>query len=211
MKRSKKVVYASMRKSWVPHSITTITLASFALTGCGDSKQDASLYRSLDECETDNPQIAEECKAAYQYALDDAEKTAPKYRSVSDCEDEFGTNGCVQSRSNSSWFMPAMAGFMFARALNNNSYSSFYSQPLYTSYNPRSSYYRNWLSSDGYQYGSYRSSGKNHSIKVSKDQMKPKAATTRTISRGGFGSSVKAKSSWGSSRSSHSKSKGWGG
>ncbi|MGL6117921.1 DUF1190 domain-containing protein, partial [Plesiomonas sp.] len=49
--------------------------------------------------------------------------------------------------------------------------------------------------------------------------LKSKPATTRTISRGGFGSTVEAKSNWGSKESSRSYSSGksssssrsWGG
>jgi uncharacterized protein YgiB involved in biofilm formation len=43
--------------------------------------------------------------------------------------------------------------------------------------------------------------------RVNKDVYKPKPTVNRTMKRGGFGSSVRAKSSWGSS----GRKGGWGG
>ena len=45
------------------------------------------------------------------------------------------------------------------------------------------------------------------SMRVSEKSLKPKPTVSKTMSRGGFGSSVRAKSSWGSS----TKKGGWGG
>ncbi|MDC4168015.1 hypothetical protein DA099_05720 [Photobacterium damselae] len=204
MKRSKKVVYASMKKSWVPKSLTTITMASFALTGCTDNDQPATIYQTLDDCISDNPDIVEQCKSAYQYALEEAERTAPKYKTDSDCMAEFGIDTCIKA-PNHDWFMPAMAGFMFARALNNTTTSHYYSQPMFRSHYPTSVFYDRWTTSDGRDYG--KSTYSKTTVNIKKDNMKAKPAATRTISRGGFGSTVSAKSSWGSSRSSS----GWGG
>ncbi|MGF1703217.1 DUF1190 family protein [Photobacterium makurazakiensis] len=206
MKRSKHVVLASMRKSWRPLTFTpvTVVIASAVLTGCSDNEQDASIYQSLDDCIDENPNYSAECQSAYQYAVQEASRTGPKYQSQNDCEAEFGNDACVQPRGNS-WFMPAMTGFMFGRMMNSNNY---YSQPMYRSSYPGSIFYDRWTTADGRDYGSSRY--KNTKVKVNRDQMKPKPTVNRTISRGGFGSTVSAKSSWGSSRSS-SGSKGWGG
>ena len=212
MKRSKHVVLASMKKNWRPISIGTMTapmtavLATAALTGCSDNSDDAVIYESLNDCVDDNPNYTEECKAAYQFALQEASRTAPKYNSRYDCEAEFGTNACMQPQGNN-WFMPAMAGFMFARMLDRDR-GGYYSQPMFRSYYPGSIFYDRWTTADGYDYG--RSSYKKTKVRVSKDHMKPKPTVSRTISRGGFGSTVSAKSGWSSSRSSGG-SKGWGG
>ncbi|PSW22250.1 hypothetical protein C9I98_03020 [Photobacterium sanctipauli] len=205
MKRSKQVVLASMRKNWRPLTYTPITaaFASIALSGCSDNDQDAVIYQSLDDCLDDNPSYSEECRSAYQFALQESSRTAPKYNSEYDCEAEFGDNACIQPRGQN-WFMPAMAGFMFARMLNNNNY---YSQPMYYSRYPGSIFYDRWTTADGRDYGNRYKKAK---VRVNRDSMKPKPTVSRTISRGGFGSTVSAKSSWGSSRSS-SGSKGWGG
>jgi len=207
MKRSKQVVLASMRKNWRTFSVTPITVAfaGAVLSGCSDNSSDASIYQGLDDCIDDNPNYSSECQAAYQNALEEAERTAPKYQTQNDCVSEFGANACVQSSSNN-WFMPAMAGFMFGRMMDNN--RGYYSQPMFRSYYPGSIFYDRWTTADGYDYG--KSSYKKSKVRVSKDQMKPKPTVNRTISRGGFGSTVSAKSSWSSSKSS-SGSKSWGG
>ncbi|GAL04317.1 DUF1190 family protein [Photobacterium aphoticum] len=211
MKRSKHVVLASMRKNWRPTMMAPFTaiLAGAALSGCSDPSQDASIYQGLNDCIGDNPDHAEECRAAYQSALEEAARTSPKYASRADCELEFGINACVQAPSND-WFMPAMAGFMFARLINSD--NRYYSQPMFRSTYPTSRYYGYWVTSDGYNYG--KSSYKKSKVKIKYDDMKPKPAVNRTIKRGGFGSSVSAKSSWSSNRSYSTSSRsrgGWGG
>ncbi|MGF1724347.1 DUF1190 family protein [Photobacterium nomapromontoriensis] len=207
MKRSKHVVLASMRKNWRPVSMVpvTVVLASTALSGCSEPTKSASIYKGLNDCINDNPSYAEECRSAYQLALQDAARTSPKYKTRADCEMEFGIDSCTQAQGNN-WFMPAMAGFMFARMIN--SHNGYYSQPMFNSSYPSSRYYGHWITADGYDYG--RSGYSKTKVRVTKDQMKAKPTINRTISRGGFGSTVSAKSSWSSSRSSSSKS-GWGG
>ncbi|CAG21924.1 DUF1190 family protein [Photobacterium profundum] len=207
MKRSNQVVLASMRKNWRTFTVAPVTVAfAGVLSGCTDNSSEASIYQGLNDCVDDNPSYTSECQAAYQNALAEAERTAPKYQTQYDCSAEFGNNACVQSQQNN-WFMPAMAGFMFSRMINNNN-RGYYSQPMFRSSYPGSIFYDRWTTADGNDYG--RSSYKKTKVRVSKDQMKPKATVNRTISRGGFGSTVSAKSSWNSSKSS-SGSKGWGG
>ena len=191
MKRSQDVVRASMRKNWQP---ITVALTGFALTACGSNEQEAVIYQNLDECTTSNPENSQACESAYEHALQESSRTAPKYRSQNECEAEFGYNACVQPQ-NSGFFMPMMTGFMFGQMMNNN----YYSQPMYRSTYPGSSFYNRWASADGRDYG------RNARVRVNRDQMKPKATVNRTISRGGFGSTVSAKSSWGGGN------KSWGG
>ncbi|MEJ2766314.1 DUF1190 family protein [Photobacterium sp. MCCC 1A19761] len=212
MKRSKQVVLPSMRKlgmqtNWRVGRAAPVTVA-FAgamLTGCSDSGKDATIYQSLDDCVNDNPNYSQECRAAYQFALEEAARTAPKYRTEYDCSAEFGVNACIETPNNNNWFMPAMAGFMFSRLLDSDRH--YYSQPMFRSYYPGSIFYDRWTTADGYDYG--RSSYRKTKVRVSQDHMKPKPTVSRTISRGGFGSTVSAKSSW--SRSSSGGSKSWGG
>lgn len=205
MKRSKKVVLASMRKDWRAFSVAPVTVAfaGAVLSGCSDNTQEATIYQSLDDCIDDNPNYSQECRAAYQYALEEAERTAPKYRTEYDCVAEFGIDACVQSPRNN-WFMPAMAGFMFGRMMDSD--RGYYSQPMFRSYYPGSIFYDRWTTADGYDYG--RSSYKKSKVRVNREQIKPKPTVSRTISRGGFGSTVSAKSSWSKSSSG---SKSWGG
>ncbi|MGF1762218.1 DUF1190 domain-containing protein [Aliivibrio kagoshimensis] len=201
MKRSQNVVCSRMRKAnWRYVSFGTVAVASTALVGCGEEVTPSTMYASVNDCISDNSEYASECSAAYEDAVREAERTAPKYSSAQDCASEFGYENCAQSRQGS-WFMPMMAGYMFSNIIHGN--RNYYSQPLFTSSNRRSPYYNSWVASDGKNYG--RSYSKSKTF-MSKSDMQPKPTVSRTMSRGGFGSKAAAKSSWGSS-----STKSWGG
>lgn len=208
MKRSKTVHSPYMLKEWRHYIYVPFTaaIAGLSLSGCGDDSKDMVVYKSVADCANENPGYEQECEAAYESALKEAQRTAPKYRSIADCSVDFGPEMCQHTSSND-WVMPAMAGFMFAKLMNNN--RSYYSQPLFSSTYVGSPFYHVWTTSNGHTYGnsSYRTSH----IRVSHEQMKPKPTVNRTISRGGFGSTVSAKSSWGGASSHRSSRSGWGG
>ena len=198
-KRSKSINLTSMRKSFSVKPLA-LGVAAIFLSACGD-KQEATVFTSVSDCTNANPASAEQCKTAYDDALKEAERTGPKYNSQSDCESEFGSNQCTTVRSQSgSFFMPFMAGYMLSNLMSPRGY---YSQPMFTSYSRNSSYRNRWIGADGYDFGDNR----RRTMRVSEKSLKPKPTVSKTMSRGGFGSSVRAKSSWGSS----SKKGGWGG
>lgn len=200
-KRTKQINLRQMRKAFALKPLAVGVAGVFA-TACADNRQDARIYTSLDECSRDFPDAIERCEAAYENAVQEAARTSPRFGSEYDCEYEFGPNQCrYVETNNGSFFMPFMAGFMVSQLL---SPSRYYSQPLYTSYSPYSSFRSRWVTADGYVFdGDIRK----RKYRVRPDVFKPKPTVTRTMSRGGFGSSVRAKSSWGSS----SRSGGWGG
>jgi uncharacterized protein YgiB involved in biofilm formation len=198
-KRSKSINLASMRKSFSVKPLA-LGVAAIFLSACGD-EQEAAVFTSVNDCTTANPESAEQCKTAYDDALKEAERTGPKYNSQRDCESEFGSNQCTTVRNQSgSFFMPFMAGYMLSNLMSPRGY---YSQPMFTSYSRNSSYRNRWIGADGYDFGDNR----RRTMRVSEKSLKPKPTVSKTMSRGGFGSSVRAKSSWGSS----SKKGGWGG
>jgi len=198
-KRSKSINLTGMRKSFSVKPLALGVTAIF-LSACGD-KQEAAVFTSVNDCTDTHPEFAEKCKTAYEDALREAQRTGPKYNSQRDCESEFGNNRCNVVRNESgSFFMPFMAGYMLSNLMSPRGY---YSQPMFTS-NARNSSYRNrWVGADGYDFGDNR----RRSMRVSEKSLKPKPTVSKTMSRGGFGSSVRAKSSWGSS----TKKGGWGG
>lgn len=201
-KRSKSINLSRMRKQFALKPLA-IGVAGMFLTACGGDRQDSVIYTSLDECIDDNPASAADiCRAAYQEALEEANRTGPKFSTESDCEYEFGPNQCRTVNTNTgSFFMPFMAGYMVSNLLSPNRY---YQQPLYTSYSPYSPFRMRWAMADGYIFdGDIRK--KRYKVRSSVYDKKP--TVSRTIKRGGFGSSVRAKSSWGSS----SRKSSWGG
>lgn len=198
-KRSQSINVTSMRKGFSVKPLALGITAIF-LSACGD-KQEATVFTNVDDCTDANPEFAEKCQTAYEDALKEAERTGPKYNSERDCESEFGNNQCrVVQRESGSFFMPFMAGYMLSNLMSPRGY---YSQPMFTSTSRYSPYRNRWIGADGYDFGDQR----RRSMRVSEKALKPKPTVTKTMSRGGFGSSVRAKSSWGSS----SKKGGWGG
>lgn len=192
MKRTKQINLATMRKAAsrkTPSAKSVVFTSTLLLAGCGSSSQEAVIFSSVEQCISENPGARSECEKAYDSAVSEAERTAPKYNSQRACEMEFGQNQCRQSESNSSWFLPAMGGFMIGRLMGGG-YD--YGRP-----SPLFGYRNSWIGADGVSYGG-RSDRR---VKVPQKAFKPKPTTTKTISRGGFGSKIQAKSSWGSSRS----------
>ncbi|WP_299073943.1 DUF1190 family protein [uncultured Paraglaciecola sp.] len=196
-KRSQSINLSAMRKSFSVKPLA-LGIAAIFLSACGD-QQEAQVFVNVSDCTNANPEYAAQCKAAYEDALKEAERTGPKYNTQRDCESEFGPNQCTRSQSGS-FFMPFMAGYMLSNIMSPRGY---YSQPMFTSYSRHSSYRNRWIGADGYDFGDNR----RRTLRVNEKSFKPKPTVTKTISRGGFGSSVRAKSSWGSS----SKRGGWGG
>lgn len=198
-KRTRNIDLRSMRKAFSLKPIT-IGIAGVLLSACSSQREEAIVFNNLDECVSANPSASAQCEVAYEGALAEAARTAPKYNTANDCEFEFGPNQCQQVRTSSgSFFMPFMAGYMVSSLLSPRPYY----QPMFTSYSPNSPYRYRWIGADGRDFGGLNK--KRYS--VSKSVFDKKPAVTRTMQRGGFGSSVRAKSAWGS----RSGSKGWGG
>ena len=208
-KRSRSIQLHRLRKAFAMKPVA-VAIASVGLTACADNRQEALVYANADDCNADNPEYGEQCATTYQQALSEAQRIGPKYRTQRDCEYEFGYNQCQRvEQGAASLFMPFMAGYMLSSALSSGQY---FVQPLFTSYNRRSPMYNRWYGAGGEEYGEidididFGKRKKYRTIKVPRKTFEHKPTVTRTISRGGFGSSVRAKSSWGSSRKS-----GWGG
>lgn len=205
MKRTKHIDLNMMRKEPKKRSFRgplAIGIAAVTLASCS-SQEEVMVVNSAAECVTNSELSLEECQAAYQQAQEEAERTGPKYSSVSECESEFGDGQCVQTRSGG-MFMPMMTGFMIGRMLSgSSSYKGYGYNPVYRYNRPYSKHHNQIMTADGFVIGKPGQK----SYKVDKSAMKTKPSVTRTVSRGGFGAVASAKSSWGGG----SKSKGWGG
>ncbi|MGL6161068.1 DUF1190 domain-containing protein [Microbulbifer sp.] len=199
MKRSRHIDLNRMRKA-AGRGFFMRPLAlgvAAALAGCAQ-KEEVKVVSSIEDCVSNTSLDEQQCEAAYQKALAEAERTGPKYPGRAQCETEF--DSC--QRTGSGVWMPLMTGFMIGSMLNNRDYHSGYYNPVYRYSRPHSSYYNRIMTADGTVIGRY---GKG-SYSVDRSAMKPKPTVTRTVSRGGFGSVASAKSSWGGGRSG-----GWGG
>ncbi|UXY11602.1 DUF1190 family protein [Kosakonia sp. ML.JS2a] len=201
MKRTKNIQHATFRKSWGARHLTPVALAVtavFMLAGCEKSDETVSLYQNADDCSSANPGKSAECTTAYNNALKEAERTAPKYATREDCVAEFGEGQCqqtpvqagtapenqAQAQSSGSFWMPLMAGYMMGRLMGGG--AGFAQQPLFSSRNPASPAYGQYTDASGKGYGAAQPG---RTMTVPKTAMAPKPATT-TVTRGGFGESV---------------------
>ncbi|TBR38432.1 DUF1190 domain-containing protein [Marinomonas agarivorans] len=200
MKRSRVINLDRMRKNPLEKPLLrplTLAIASITLAACSQPEQDVQIVNSVEDCVDNTTLTADQCQAAYEKALTEAHRTAPRYQSQSHCESEFGYNQCYQTGNN--FFVPFMAGWMVSSLLNNasNTYN-----PVYHYRNSSSSYRDRLMTADGSVIG--RAGQK--SYKVPSTNLKPKPTVTRTVSRGGFGAVASAKSNWGGGKKSS-----WGG
>lgn len=83
---------------------------------------EAFAYATLDQCKAANQVSDEECDKNYKTALQDDEKSAPRYKAQADCEDVYGAGQCVPRSSvnngGGSFFTPLLAGFVIGRMLD---------------------------------------------------------------------------------------------
>ena len=202
MKRSKQINIENMRKESVARPLLkplTWAVASITLAACsGGSEEEVQVVSSVEDCTASTSLTLAQCEVAYQQALEESARTAPRYTSQAACEAEFGYDQC--NRTNQGFFMPFMAGYMVSSLLNRG--GGYSNNPVYHYRNRGSSYNDRIMTSDGSVIGR----AGQRSYKVSSSDLKPKPSPTRTVSRGGFGSTASAKSSWGGG-----KSKSWGG
>lgn len=204
MKRSSFLDLNLMRKHTRTFVLAPISLA--VMVGCSsDKSEQVKFVSSVDDCVSSTELDLQQCQAAYQQALQDAESTAPRYQYERDCTSEFG-----QCEQRGSFFVPFMAGYIVSEVIDEigdsmeRKHRYRHSYPTYM-YRGSGQFRNKIMTSDGYVIGSPGQ----RSYKVNRDALKPKPAVTRTINRGGFGSKASAKSNWGSARKGSSRS--WGG
>jgi uncharacterized protein YgiB involved in biofilm formation len=192
-------------------------LTIYALNRSGGDTE-ASPFRSVDECRNSG-RDAKACQDSYYDALRLHETNAPRFESQTDCERDYGTGKCTSTQASSpsgnmaSYFVPALAGFAIARALQNQQGQPA-AQPLYncppyrqrsdgTCYNTASGHsvysYFGSGSSSGSSWGGSRSSSayvpSDSFSRASSPAVVSRGSSVSSISRGGFGSTGRSFSS----------------
>jgi uncharacterized protein YgiB involved in biofilm formation len=200
-KRGKISNISRFRKS-VSAKPLAVMIGAALLSACSPPTEEVKVVTSAEDCAMKTDMSLEQCEVAYKKALAEAERTGPRFNSMSDCVHQFGPDQCRQSDSGS-FFMPFMAGWMVSSVIDDLTRPSHYN-PVYRTKEERNSYGGGgYVTSSG---STIRSSG--GSYQAPKGAATKKQPTvTKTVSRGGFGSTAAAKSSWGGG----SKSGGWGG
>jgi len=188
MKRSKTIKLAF---------ISTVPILFSACSQQTPAVQDKA-YSSVADCTAAGQFTQDECTAQYNNAMAQHLQTAPRFNSIDSCAQQYGYDQCQPHRDSSgqSFFLPALAGYMVGRALSQQndyrrddprygyaggSYGAYSSQPLYKTRDDRTT---------------WRTAG-NEPVPAANIPAAKPMTTAETLSRGGFGSSSAARSSWG--------------
>lgn len=168
-----------------------IAAASMSLSGC-DATPDIrdAQFTTVTECVRAG--FADDlCQSSYNAAWQEAQKSAPKFNTLKDCEQDWGSQQCVQYSSGSGYsasnvFVPMLAGFVVSQALQRR-------------YNEGGGI--------GYYGGGYRGypiyrdrGGATVTLDRSKSGKfisKPVNVNTTTVARSGFGGMGKSRSGFG--------------
>ena len=90
--------------------------------------EEVMLFENVFACAKETGKSHEECSAMRNDALAAAEKEAPRFEAVQDCEQEYGAGKCMQSQDETSarpHFSPFLAAFLWSRTSNARSVPAF--------------------------------------------------------------------------------------
>lgn len=197
MKRTKHINLDLMRKTSIKKGLKSLALGVTAtgLMAC-DGGEEVEIVTSVLDCVDDTPMGLGECRTAYRDALEESERVGPKYSTENSCESEFGDGQCIRNQFGS--YTPIMVGYLFANSLfdrGSSRYTESYN-PVYRYFRPFSNLHNKLVTADGQIIGD----DEDGRYKMKKKHLKRKASKTKTVSRGGFGSVARSKStrsSWG--------------
>ncbi|UZF93696.1 DUF1190 domain-containing protein [Bosea sp. NBC_00550] len=109
------------RSSQIGLAAAGVLLVATVWSMTGEETQESLVYNNLSECQADGQIGYQQCEAAFSEAAAARLKDAPKFRSQSDCEAQYGASGCnTASIGGAQYFIPALAGFMLARGMAGN-------------------------------------------------------------------------------------------
>ncbi len=167
------------------------------LAGC-ERVMKQCLYQNADDCSAANPSKSAECTTAYNNALKEAERTAPKYATREDCVAEFGEGQCQQAPVQLAWHQKTGAGPAIQREFldaadgrlhdgtSDGRRRGICTAAAVLLENPASPAYGKYTDATG----KTMAQPSRRTMTVPKTAMAPKPTTTTTVTRGGFGESV---------------------
>ncbi|WP_298160754.1 DUF1190 domain-containing protein [Brevundimonas sp.] len=181
-----------LKRSRTLQVTSLMATASFSLAACGAPQvavpepELALAYTSLDECKAANDITDAECDAAEANARTQAETTAPRYATQSECEGEWGPDQCRPNGSGGSFFTPLLTGFVIGQLLNGGGYRG--GGPLYRDRNGayQNGYGGGYLTRD-YRTGRQIANGRDYGTDVARQAPSRVQSRTTVVSRGGFG------------------------
>ena len=183
-----------MKRSRTLQVTSLMATASFSLAACGapqvaapaPAAEPALAYESLTECKAANDISDTECDAGYANAVKQAETTAPRYATRSECEGQWGPDQCRQNGSGGSFFTPLLTGFVIGQLLNGGGYRG--GGALYRDRSGalQNGYGGGYLGRD-YRTGRQVANGRDYGSDVARQAPSRVQSRTTAVSRGGFG------------------------
>lgn len=147
------------------------------LSACGENKEEALTYESVEACTAAGLQDAATCQTEFAKAQERHNEVAPRYGRANQCYSDFGYNRCYRHRTSSgSFWLPFMVGYMLAP----RGMTSVYTQPLYRPSRDTGHFY----TASNRPISTVSKSGR---TLVRKSVVSKPQARTRTVARGGFG------------------------
>lgn len=178
-------------------AISLAIIGSLAMAGCTQQPEEPKTYATIGECIADGKDKTV-CESSWAEADKLTKEQAPRFADKAACEAQFGAGGCQTGGDGStSWFMPALMGYMIGNMMGNSSSSAAYQRGIDderrrgggTTYIAPRPVYR--TQTGGLSAAAF-SGGKMTTTPAPTTYAASRAATTSA--RGGFGSSARSSS-----------------
>lgn len=180
----------AMKRSQNLRLVLMAAAMPMALVAC-KREPTGQVLTSADQCNTQTEVAADQCKLAYEAAVAEHQKLAPRFDDAVQCDQQFQNCTAVVENGRTS-YMPPMGGFLMGYLLGNaiggRGYGVGGVSPLYR--DARGGYYKPNGDFAGDRIGNV--TGNKGKVAL--------PARAMTVSRAGFGSSAAARGGFGSSR-----------
>lgn len=162
-----------------------------ALAGC-KREPTGQVLTSVEQCENQTDVPADQCRLAYEAAVAEHQKLAPRFESKVECDQEFSNCTAVEENGRTH-YNPPMGGFLMGYLIGNaiggrGGYGISGASPLYRDY--RGGYYKPGGDYVGDRVGTVTGKRGNTALPT----------RAMTVSRSGFGSSASARGGFGGGR-----------
>lgn len=127
-------------------AVSILGATAFTLAGCAEEQIDAQAFPDLPSCveaaESDGLFSAEECRLAVAEAQQLHVEAAPRYDSLTVCEEQHGEGACgsedaVAQGGSGGIFMPLLAGYLMGNMMSRGMGGTAAAQPMYRTANGR--------------------------------------------------------------------------
>jgi uncharacterized protein YgiB involved in biofilm formation len=175
-----------------------LVLLAGSLAACDDKPKEDTVFQTMADCRKVYDEAV--CRQKFDEAARLHEQSAPRFQTQAQCEALYGAGACTPTNvGGGSWFIPAMMGFMIARALSAPPVPLYYG-PLGAPQRPdRDRDERPVYSGSSYYGGVSGSSGRPFSASAPAGSVQTASLSTPSVAaeRSGFGATGRSYSSGG--------------